>query len=83
MPDLGKMVFATQTSRLVSGLIIIVPIIAIVYILFKYIAHTSWYFHMNPNIRGVLTIAIIAVPLLILAFVGKKIKDILYEKLSK
>ena len=75
-----KQVFITQTSRMVSGIIVIVPSVIIWVLFFYFMSKNHWFIGMNSNVRGVIIIAVVAAPLLIGAVIQYKLRDYFSQK---
>jgi len=82
-PSLPKMIFATQMSRLVTGIIIIIPVAALWIIFYIFILRSVWFVRIGSNIRGIIIMAVFIIPLIAAAVVGKILRQFFYERFQK
>lgn len=70
-------------SRWLANLVMAVPIIIFWVICYFLLIKTGWTMRISSNVRGVLIIAILAVPLIVAAFAGSKLRDYFTQRFSK
>lgn len=83
MPNLPKMVFATQMGRLASAAIIYVPIFVLWAGFYFLIMRKAWFIAIAPNTRGTIIMAVIIVPLIIGAIMQYFLRNYFTRKWEK
>jgi len=70
-------------SHWLAGIIIGIPIIILWVILYFVMIKSGWILTLSGNTRGILIIAVLAIPLIAAAFIRPKIRDYLGQKWNK
>jgi len=81
--DIAKSYAVGAGSHWIANIIIGIPIIIFWGICYYLLFITGWAIKIAPNVRGVLIIAIVAVPLIAAAIFHRKLKEYFSQRFSK
>ena len=75
-----KETFMSKTANLIAGIILVIPMIAIWVAFYLLVLTKPFFVNMAPNIRGIVFMAVLIIPILIAVFLRPLIKNFLTQK---
>ncbi len=75
-----KETFRDKTANLIAGVILFVPIGALWAVFYFFLLTKPFFVHMAPNIRGIIFMAVLIIPVLIVIFLRPIIKNFFINK---
>lgn len=78
-----KETYMAKMATTITGIILVIPIAAIIYLLYYFVSKYNFLFSLSSNLRTSIFIVIIFIPVILALFIGPKIKNSIYNMLNR